>query len=64
MFLSDLLDLNTANARKDFTCFHFRTYRNGENQYTLLGIVSGGIACASEEFPDFYTFIAQEEVAI
>ena len=36
-------------------------YKNGGNQYTLLGVVSGSLYCASK-FPDFYTFIGQEEV--
>ena len=39
----------------------FRVYKNGNNQYQLLGVVSGGLYCGSR-FPDFYTFTAHEEI--
>ena len=42
----------------------YRQYRNGRNQYILFGVVSGGLGCGLEEFPDFYTFTAHEEILI
>ena len=41
---------------------YFREYRQGGNHFTLLGLVSGSLHCAAEDYPDFYTFLSHQEV--
>ena len=41
---------------------NFREYRQGGNHYTLLGLVSGSLHCATEAYPDFFTFLSHQEV--